>query len=583
MFTLPPVYSGMKALCSLSVKQVWTILLTFSVVAILMGSTILYGKTVTLYTPRANLPIIHNDSDTVDHFASLSHETSRGHYTISFEHLVKPLEKDQSQPMVEDLHPRLLHANTSSTDVDFKMSSQTFPEHAEENQTAHNAVTQTQVMKPKTSNEVVRTVHTSNYTKEPPKLLPVERYNQCDLPEVKAWKEGVITQLHPQISANCKLLQKGSKAEAQQVQRALRRWKNVESEDQWLLRMDNCSEVLGEFLNNHYVSEVELDFPLAYIFVVYANARQVVRLLKAVYRSHNLYCIHPDARSGEKYAHVFRTISRCLDNVFVASKLEKVYYQHHTIMDAQLNCMDDLTKYSETSWTYVINLCGKELPLKTNREIVNSLRTLKGANAVDTEVLNPKQRHVMARFMWKASLNNVTKKLHLTTERLGPPPHSIKIFKSMNFIAVTRPFVEFLLNSKMAKDLRDYLEDVKIPEEHFYASLAKLPGVPGGVPRGKVPIIDQYIWLNAAGHTRNHKERCYGRMVHYICILTVQDLPEIYHMGVDNPIPTFFFNKYFMEEDHVVMDCMEERLIHRNMLEYQQDCKRTPSSLEWYP
>ena len=46
------------------------------------------------------------------------------------------------------------------------------------------------------------------------------------------------------------------------------------------------------------------------------------------------------------------------------------------------------------------------------------------------------------------------------------------------------------------------------------------------------------------------------------------DLPMVYSMGVNADKPTFFFNKYFMEWDHVVMNCMEERLAERNKLEY---------------
>lgn len=33
-----------------------------------------------------------------------------------------------------------------------------------------------------------------------------------------------------------------------------------------------------------------------------------------------------------------------------------------------------------------------------------------------------------------------------------------------------------------------------------------------------------------------------------------------------------FHNKYFMERDHTVMDCIEEELISRNKLEYERDC-----------
>jgi len=68
------------------------------------------------------------------------------------------------------------------------------------------------------------------------------------------------------------------------------------------------------------------------------------------------------------------------------------------------------------------------------------------------------------------------------------------------------------------------------------------------------------------------QELCKGRIVHSICILSSGDLPMAYSKGVNARRPTFFFNKYFMEWDHVVMDCMEQRLVEQNMLEYKQDC-----------
>ena len=32
-----------------------------------------------------------------------------------------------------------------------------------------------------------------------------------------------------------------------------------------------------------------------------------------------------------------------------------------------------------------------------------------------------------------------------------------------------------------------------------------------------------------------------------------------------------FHNKYYMEYDHSVMKCMEERIVEKNKLEYQED------------
>ena len=397
----------------------------------------------------------------------------------------------------------------------------------------------------------------------------------CNAAGIKSWRSEVITQLQPPVEKNCGLLQSGNRNEISRVKNALKSWSDSESEQQWIQRMGNCSNVIEEFSNNFYISQEEINFPLAYIFIVYTNARQVVRLLKAIYRPHNVYCIHPDARQGEGFARVFRQISKCLDNVFVASKLINVYYQHHTIMDSQLICMEDLLKYEPQRWKYVINLCGRELPLKTNREIVSSLKRLKGASAVDSVLLGRKAHVWEDRFTHKIALNYTSGRIYYTSQKAGHPPHHIKIYKSFNFIAATRPFVDFILHSRKAIDFRNYLKELKIPEEHFYASLSRLPEAPGWTPMGgniAVPVVDQYIWLNSAGRPRKYHQVCEGKAVHFICILTVGDLPEIYRLGVNNPRPHFFFNKYFMEDDHVVIDCMEERLVKQNKLEYKRDC-----------
>ena len=146
----------------------------------------------------------------------------------------------------------------------------------------------------------------------------------CDMTRFTSWRQGVVTQMKPLIRRNCKKIAANDKEEIDRVKSSLKHWKNEESDAQFVLRMSNCSNVMEEFSSNFYISPEERKFPLAFILVVYKNARQVVRLLKAIYRPHNLYCIHPDARQGKDFATVFHQISKYLDNVFVASKLEKV-------------------------------------------------------------------------------------------------------------------------------------------------------------------------------------------------------------------------------------------------------------------
>ena len=82
-----------------------------------------------------------------------------------------------------------------------------------------------------------------------------------------------------------------------------------------------------------------------------------------------------------------------------------------------------------------------------------------------------------------------------------------------------------------------------------------------------MPSVNENIWL-----TRGHNATCSGRNVHNTCVVSSGDLPLVYSKGVNLHHPVFFFNKYFMETDHVIMDCMEQRLVELNKLEYAQDC-----------
>ena len=394
-------------------------------------------------------------------------------------------------------------------------------------------------------------------------------HDHCDVSGIKSWNKGIITELHPRIQANCELMRNNDRQEIERVKKEIKSWKSSESEEEWIESLSDCEKVVQEFSNNFYNSPEEIDFPLAYILVVYTNPQQMVRFIKTLWRPQNIFCIHPDAKQSEEFIGIFRQLSKCLDNVFLPRKLEKVFYQHHTIMDSQLSCYEDLLHYYPSSqWKYVINLCGRELPLKTNREMVKSLKKLKGGSAIETKHVQLKGFLAKDRLTWKAAENYTSGKLFYTHKRLGPPP--LPIYKSFNYIAVSRPFVNFFVNDKKAVEFRNYLKDVKTPEEEFYASLIHLPGVPGGSPPRGVPIptIDKAIWTK--------KELCEGRMVHSVCIVSVGDLKHIYQWGVNTQPPTFFFNKYFMEDDHVVMDCMEERLLLQNIKEYETDCKHKP-------
>jgi len=189
--------------------------------------------------------------------------------------------------------------------------------------------------------------------------------------------------------------------------------------------------------------------------------------------------------------------------------------------------------------------------------------------SMDSEAFN--------RFRYKHVFNKTSGKNEATNVSLGRPPHNILLQKSWNFIAATQEFVEYILYSKVANDFREWIKDAYIPEEHLYASLYfhNHPHTPGGYSsyvQSTIPSVAIYQWMNTHEVQKDPHKYCSGFTVHSICIQTSADLHHIYELGLNSSRTYFFFNKYFMEMDHVVMDCMEERLVERNKREYQEDC-----------
>nr|KAG5703704.1 hypothetical protein BaRGS_022993 [Batillaria attramentaria] len=108
---------------------------------------------------------------------------------------------------------------------------------------------------------------------------------------------------------------------------------------------------------------------------------KVERLLRAVYRPHNVYCVHADQKSDEAFLSSLRLIVGCLPNVFVLERAIDVEWGQFSVLEPELECMRRLWSHA-AMWRYFINLTGQEFPLKTNKELVTILKALKGANDI---------------------------------------------------------------------------------------------------------------------------------------------------------------------------------------------------------
>ena len=184
---------------------------------------------------------------------------------------------------------------------------------------------------------------------------------------------------------NCKAIINNDKTE---IKYALRFMQRKEKESISLLhyieKTDNCSQFLRQrkYIRKPLTNE---DFSIAYSIVIYKDIEQFERLLRAIYRSQNYYCIHIDTKSPKIFHRAVQGILDCFPNVFIASKLVDVKWGEFTVLQADLICMKDLWKRYK-NWKYFINLTGQEFPLRTNNELVEILKTYKGTADVMTTV-----------------------------------------------------------------------------------------------------------------------------------------------------------------------------------------------------
>ena len=67
--------------------------------------------------------------------------------------------------------------------------------------------------------------------------------------------------------------------------------------------------------------------PLLLFFLrllLYRDMDQAERLLRSIYRPHNHYCIHIDAKTSPQLQEAMKGIARCLPNVVMSSKQNRV-------------------------------------------------------------------------------------------------------------------------------------------------------------------------------------------------------------------------------------------------------------------
>ncbi|XP_072445338.1 beta-1,3-galactosyl-O-glycosyl-glycoprotein beta-1,6-N-acetylglucosaminyltransferase 3-like [Chiloscyllium punctatum] len=350
----------------------------------------------------------------------------------------------------------------------------------------------------------------------------------------------------------------------QEVERALLNSITVSLKDQAVTEGDylnmtrNCrSFVRARKYITVPLSPEEEHFPLAYSMVIHQSIEMFERLLRSIYAPQNVYCIHVDRKSPSQFHAAVQAIASCFHNVFVAAKLEWVTYAGWSRVQADLNCMKELLE-SPVPWTYFINVCGQDFPLKTNREIVRSLRALNGSNVIESD---PAPGFKKKRWQYH---HDTLDQVVLTAQLKDQPNISTSIFVGSAYFMASREFVSHVFDSAEIQAFLKWSEDTYSPDEHVWATLHRMPNVPGSIPytQGATRTLGRAVkWSFEAGDVARGAlyPPCTGRYHHLVCVYGAGDLQWVVRQRC------FFANKFDPNMDNTAVQCMEEYLRNRTL------------------
>ncbi|XP_077386072.1 putative beta-1,3-galactosyl-O-glycosyl-glycoprotein beta-1,6-N-acetylglucosaminyltransferase 7 [Festucalex cinctus] len=317
-----------------------------------------------------------------------------------------------------------------------------------------------------------------------------------------------------------------------------------------------CSNLMRDL---HFItrplSHEEEAYPLAFILTVHKELELLVRLLRAIYAPQNVYCVHVDAKAPPEYRAAVQNLVGCFQNVFLSSRSETVTYAGFSRLKADLNCMTDLAA-SKVGWRKVVNLCGQDFPLKSNLELVRYLQSKewRGRN-MTPGIKQPPYIGRRTKFQYKEIVGSHVALIGMGVKK-DPPPHNLQIYFGTAYYALTRDFVNFVLESPKARDLLNWSKDTYSPDEHYWVTLNHIREAPGNnIGGGWEGSIRAVKWADQEGKVHNG---CNGRYVRSICIYGTKDLPWLIEMN--SMFANKFENHFFPE----ALDCLEQW--HRNKL-----------------
>ncbi|KAM5304010.1 beta-1,3-galactosyl-O-glycosyl-glycoprotein beta-1,6-N-acetylglucosaminyltransferase 7-like [Glossophaga mutica] len=311
----------------------------------------------------------------------------------------------------------------------------------------------------------------------------------------------------------------------------------------------NCSRISrGLRFIPRPLSAEEGNFSLAYVMTVHKELAMFVRLLRAIYAPQNVYCVHMDERAPKKYKSAVQTLVSCFENVFISSKRGKGAPPGFVRLQADLNCMEDLV-HSRFQWNYVLNLCGQDFPIKTNKEIIHYIRSKWNGKNITPGVIQPAKTKSTTSQSQPGSTPEASVYVSPNKGFEEEPPHNLTIYFGSAYYVLTREFVQFVLTDARAKDMLQWSKALQSPERHYWVTLNRLEDAPGATPNAG--------WEGNVRATKRRSEEgdahdgCKGHSDQDSCVYGPADLPRLALS------PSLFASKFESSTEPLVVACLE--------------------------
>uniref|UniRef100_A0A7M4FXS4 Beta-1,3-galactosyl-O-glycosyl-glycoprotein beta-1,6-N-acetylglucosaminyltransferase 3 n=1 Tax=Crocodylus porosus TaxID=8502 RepID=A0A7M4FXS4_CROPO len=258
-------------------------------------------------------------------------------------------------------------------------------------------------------------------------------------------------------------------------------------------RKITCSQIIRgdmeaiSFLRSHWTEDV-VHFPpphhATYFIVIHNKIEMCERLFPALYTPQKL-CLHG--------------IALCFPNVFLASKLKWVVHASWSMLQANINSMEDLLLHL-VPWQFLLNTCSFDSAIKINSKILQALKLLKVENSLEPEKPSEAKKFHRSKFPYEAG-DSITQ----TNTLESPPTYGTCIFVSSAYVV----------------QLLEWSKDMYSPGEH--------------------------IWVTS--QTGRHQQT--------VCFCGVSDLPWMFQ---NHHLPS---NQFSSQKDEHLIKCLEEYLCYK--------------------